>query len=156
MTEAGNDPKVAGLVFVAAYAPDEGESALFLANEYPTPVGDELLPDASGFLKLSHRGVFEDFAQDLSELEKRVLFAAQGPTAGAALGAPITDPAWRIKPTWFIVAANDRVISPQLEAFEADRMNAKTITLSTSHVAMLAEPRRVAEFIEDAAGSCSR
>jgi pimeloyl-ACP methyl ester carboxylesterase len=156
-TEAGNDPKVVGLVYVAAFAPDEGESSLSLANAYPTPVASELRPDAdNAFYKLSDKGIIEDFAQDLSILERKVLLATQIPTAGEALGAPATNPAWRNKLTWFVISAHDRVVSPQLEEMEAVRMNAETITLSTSHVAMLADPEHVAEFIERAAMSCHK
>ncbi len=152
ITEAGNDPKVASLMYVAAYAPDEGESCLLLANAYPTPVGAELRPDASmSFFKLSVKGILEDFAQDLPELERWTLFVTQGPTGAAALGAPISDPAWKNKPDWFIVAGQDRIISPQLEEMEASRMNATTITLNTNHVAMLSDPIRVADFIIRAA-----
>lgn len=154
ITEAGNHPKVAGLLYVAAYAPDSGESALSLATANPTPVGDELRPDPSNmFFKLSKKGIYDDFAQDLSQVEKLNLFATQGPTGAAALGAPISDPAWRSKPTWFIVAAQDRIISPYLESMEAERMNATIITLNTNHVAMLSDPIRVAEFIVRAAGN---
>ena len=147
ITEAGNDPKVVGLVFVAAYAPDDGESSLSLATANPTPVGGDLRQDPNGFLKLTENGIFEDFAQDLSAVERTVLFVTQGPTAGAAFGAPATNPSWKSKPSWFIVASKDRIISPDLEAREAARMNATTITVPTSHVAMLAAPDKVADFI---------
>ncbi len=157
ITEAGNHPNVAGLLYVAAYAPDSGESALSLATANPTPVGDELRPDPSNtFFKLSKKGIFEDFAQDLSQVEKLNLFATQGPTGAAALGTPVSDPAWRSKPTWFIVAAQDRIISPQLESLEAERMKAKTITLNTNHVAMLSDPIPVAEFIARATENSNR
>jgi pimeloyl-ACP methyl ester carboxylesterase len=151
ITEAGNDPKVAGLVFVAAFAPDDGESALSLANANPSPVGNELRPDPNGFLKLAPEGITQDFAQDLPEEQRKILIATQGPTAGAAFGAPITSPAWKTKPVWFIIAANDRIVSPDLERKEATRMNATSITLSTGHLAMLADPGNVAAFIESAA-----
>ena len=150
ITEAGNDPKVAGLVFVAAFAPDKGQSTLDLITANPTPVGPELRPTA-GFFKLSAKGVFEDFAPDLPEVERKVLFATQGPIAGAALGVPITAPAWRSKPTWFVIAGNDRMISPKLEESEAQEMKAKSITISSSHVVMLSHPVDVAGFIEQAA-----
>ncbi len=157
ITQVGNHPNVAGLLYVAAYAPDNGESALSLATAYPTPVGDELRPDpAMMFYKLSERGISDDFAQDLSPIEKLNLFVTQGPTGGAALGSPISAPAWKNKQTWFIVAARDRIISPQLEAMEAARMKATTITLNTNHVAMLSEPVRVAEFIAKAADNGGR
>lgn len=152
ITEAGNQANVVGLLYVAAYAPNDGESSLSLALANPTPVGSELQSDpAKQFYTLSEKGIFEDFAQDLSPLEKLNLFITQGPTGALALGAPIISPAWKNKPTWFIVAGQDRIISPDLEAMEAARMNAKTIVLNTNHVAMLSDPERVAEFIANAA-----
>jgi len=150
ITEAGNDPNVAGLVYVAAFAPDKGESTLDLITANPTPVGPELRPTA-GFFKLSAKGVFEDFAPDLPEVDRKVLFATQGPIAGAALGVPITAPAWRNKPSWFVIAGDDRMISPKLEEAEAQEMKAKSITIPSSHVVMLSHPVEVAGFIERAA-----
>ena len=150
ITEAGNDPNVAGLVYVAAFAPDKGESTLDLITANPTPVGPELRPTA-GFFKLSAKGVFEDFAPDLPEVERAVLFATQSPIAGAALGVPISTPAWRNKPSWFVIAADDRMISPKLEEAEAQEMKAKSITIPSSHVVMLSHPAEVAGFIERAA-----
>jgi pimeloyl-ACP methyl ester carboxylesterase len=150
ITEAGNDPKVAGLVFVAAFAPDNGQKTLDLIMGNPTPAGPELRP-TDGFFKLSAKGVFEDFAPDLPEVERKVLFATQDPTAGAAFAAQISNAAWRNKPSWFVIAGNDRVISPKLEEAEAKEMNAKSITIPSSHVVMLAHPVEVAGFIERAA-----
>ena len=151
ITQAGDDPKVAGLVYVSAYAPKEGESALDEALANPTPVGPYVVPDLNGFVTLPAEAIEQDFAQDLKEKEQHVLTAAQGPTSVAALSGPMTSVAWRVKPTWFVVAANDRIISPDLERQKAARMNAVTITVPTSHVAMLAEPGIVATFIEIAA-----
>ena len=151
ITEAGNDPKVVGLVFVSAFAPDIGESSLTLATAYPTPAGATLKPDQFGFIELAPIVIANDFAQDLSDKEKAILNATQIPTAGAALAAPATNPAWKGKPDWFIIAEDDRTVSPQLEEMEALRMKATTIALPTSHVAMLAAPERVAEFIQFAA-----
>jgi len=150
ITEAGNDPNVAGLVYVAAFAPDKGQSTLDLITANPTPVGPELRPTA-GFFKLSAKGVFEAFAPDLPELQREVLFATQGPIAGAAIGAPISTPAWRNKPSWFVIAGDDRMISPKLEEAEAQQMKAKSITIPSSHVVMLSHPADVAGFIEGAA-----
>lgn len=152
ITQAGNDPKVAGLVYVAAIAPQEGQSAFDLANAYPTPALQELRVDQFGFLKLTPTGVREDFAQDLSDDEQTVLTATQGPTAGgASLSAPVSAAAWRNKPCWFVIAAHDRVVSPTLQAVEAQQMNATSVTLSSSHVAMLSQPYVVASFIRRAA-----
>jgi pimeloyl-ACP methyl ester carboxylesterase len=150
ITEAGNDPKVAGLFYVAAFAPDKGQSTLDLITANPTPVGPELRPTA-GFFKLSAKGVFEDFSPDLPEVEREVLFATQGPIAGAALVAPISMPAWRNKPSWFVIAGEDRMISPKLEEAEAQEMKAKSITIPSSHVVMLSHPAELADFIERAA-----
>lgn len=152
ITEAGNDPKAAGLVYVAAFAPDKGVSTLDQIKANPTPLGMELRPDASGaFIKLSGKGIFEDLAPDLPEAERKVLFAAQAPTAGVAFGTPISAPAWRNKPTWFVIASEDRVISPKLEEAEAQEMKAKSITIPSSHVVLLSHPVEVAGFIEGAA-----
>jgi pimeloyl-ACP methyl ester carboxylesterase len=152
ITEAGNDPKVAGLVYVAAFAPDKGESTLDQIKANPTPLGPELRPDAAGaFFKLSDKGIFEDLAPDLPEVERRVLFATQAPTAGAAFGTPISAPAWRNKPSWFVIASQDRVISPKLEEAEVQAMKAKSITIASSHVVMLSHPVEVARFIDGAA-----
>lgn len=153
ISQAGNDPKVAGLVFVAAYAPDQDQSGLSLDLANPTPIGKQTgTPDAFGFLKLTRTGIFQDFAPDLSDVEKSILLATQVPTSAKSLGAPLpVAPAWKTKPTWFIVASRDRVISPQLEESEAQQMNATTLTLPACHVVMLEDPFPVAHFIEDAA-----
>jgi len=153
----GNDADVAGLVYVAAFAPDSGESALSLLGTLstPPPINQFLQFDtAKQFATISPQGVAAAFAQDLSKLEQVTLTATQGPTSVAALSAmPTVTPAWRSKPTWFIVSAQDEVITAGLEERLAQRMNATTITLPTCHLAMLQEPVRVAEFIARAAAS---
>jgi pimeloyl-ACP methyl ester carboxylesterase len=150
ITEAGNDPKVAGLVYVSAVAPDKRESAFGLITSTPTPVGAELRPDTSGFLKLTSKGIAEDFAQDLSAKEIAVLDATQVPTNVAAMKGEITAPAWKSKPSWYVIAANDRTISPTLEAAQAKRIGATTSTVASSHVVMLAHPSEVANVILNA------
>jgi pimeloyl-ACP methyl ester carboxylesterase len=152
ITEAGNDPKVSALVYVAAFAPDAGQSAGALnATGTPAPMATEAKPDAEGFLKLTKAGVYEDFAQDLTEKEKAVLYAANAPTNVKALGGNITKAAWHDKPSWYVIAANDRAIQPSLEASMAKTIKATTTTVKTSHVAMLAKPAAVASVIEQAA-----
>jgi len=151
ITEAGSDPKVAGLVYVSAVAPDNGESAFGLITSVPTPIGSELRPDNNGYVKLTPKGVAEDFAQDLSAKEIEVLTATQVPTNVAALKAEVSVPAWKSKPSWYIIAANDRTISPELEAAQAKRIGATTTTVQSSHVIMLARPSKVADVILDAA-----
>ena len=107
ITEAGNNPKVAGLVYVAAFAPDAGESALSQGKQFDaTPGGGEIRPIEDGFLVLTPKGVEEDFAPDLSPAERKLVYATQGPTAAAgALAAPVTTAAWKSKPSWFIIAS---------------------------------------------------
>lgn len=151
ITQAGDDPKVAGLVYIAAFAPDLGESVLDLLSANPTPIADDLVVDPFGFITLTPRGVSEDFAQDLSDTEQAVIAATQGPTSLASGGTKITTTAWRLKPTWYLVAKRDRTISPDLERMFAARMNATTLSLPTSHVPMLSRPGEVAAFIGRAA-----
>src|SRR5271170_2525921 len=156
ITEAGNDPKVIGLVYVAAFAPGDGESVVSISKPYPpAPLGAELRPDAQGFLSITPKGIAEDFAQDLPKTEKEVLTATQGPTNGAAFGAPVTTAAWKTKPSWFVIAGDDRAIPPDLEKAEAVRMKATSITLASSHLAMLSHPTEVAELIANAAMGAS-
>src|SRR5882724_1638591 len=151
ITEAGTDPKVAGLVYVAAFAPDAGQAVGELGKEFPpAPGGAEIRPDAGGFLMMTRKGIEEDFAQDLPRAERKILAATQGPTNGAALGAKVTNAAWKTKPTWYVVAANDRMISPDLERQFAKTMKAKTITVPSSHVPMLSHAQQVAKLIIEA------
>jgi pimeloyl-ACP methyl ester carboxylesterase len=151
ITEAGNDAKVAGLVYVAAFAPADGESVATTGKPYPpSRLSSEVRPDAQGFLTVTAKGIAEDFAQDLSDNEKRILTATQGPTAATAFSATITNAAWKTKPSWFVIASQDRAIPPELERAEATAMKATSITLSSSHVPMLSHPKEVAEVIEQA------
>ena len=157
ITEAGNDSKVVGLVYVAAFAPDTGESVGSTAKPYPpAPLGAELRPDAEGYLSVTPKGVAEDFAQDLPEKETKVLWATQGPTNAAVFGATISNAAWKTKPSWFVVAGEDRAIPPALEKAEAERMKATTITLAASHLVMISHPKEVADLIEKATASVSK
>ena len=153
----GNDANVAGLVYVAAFAPDSEDSALSLLGALPTPspISSFLQFDASGqFITISAQGVAQAFAQDLSQLAQVEVTATQGPASVAVLSAtPTVAPAWRTKPSWYIVAAHDKAITAPLEEQMAERINATTITLPTCHLVMLQEPLRVAKFIEEAATS---
>ena len=154
ITEAGNDPKVASLVYVAAFAPDAGQSIGEISKAFPKPAGsDELRPQADGFLLLSPKGIQEDFAQDLTASEKARLVAAQPQTAGAIFEAKPTAAAWRSKPSWYVVSTNDRMIAPEQEKAMAAQINAKTTLVPASHVVMLSHPTAVAKAIEEAAAA---
>jgi pimeloyl-ACP methyl ester carboxylesterase len=156
ITESGNQPNVAGLVYVAAFAPDEGESSFGLLQAYAPPLMSGLIFQPDGFVKLTATGIIEDFAQDLPAVEKAKLIATQGPVALAAGTTSIKSPAWKTKRSWFIIASNDRALTTKLEEYEAMRMRATTMTLPTSHLAMLAEPGKVAAFIDQAASALSK
>ncbi len=156
ITEAGNDPKVAGLVYIAAVAPDRGESTFGLITSVATPIGAELRPDSTGFLKLTPKGIAEDFAQGLPTSEIKVLTATQAPINVAAMKGEITTPAWKSRPSFYVIASHDRAISPELEATMAKKINATTITISSPHVVMLAEPAKLTAFITDAAARAAQ
>jgi pimeloyl-ACP methyl ester carboxylesterase len=152
ITEAGNDPKVVGLVYVAAFAPGEGESINSVSKPYPpAPLGSELRPDAQGFLTATRKGIAEDMAQDLPDAEQQILTATQGQTAASVFAATVTKAAWKSKPSWALIAGNDRAIPPELERDEAASIKATSITVSSNHLAMLSQPRAVADLIEQAA-----
>lgn len=154
ISEAGNNPKVAGLVYIAAFGPDTGETLTTTGKGFaPTPAAAEIRQIEDGFLVLTPKGVAEDFCQDLSPTEKNTMLAVQGPTAASVFAAPILHAAWHEKPSWYVVAANDRTINPDYERFVAKRMGAKTFTVQTSHVAMLAKPKEIADVIVEAATS---
>ena len=151
ITEAGHESKVIGLVYIAAFAPGAGQSAGSLgASVAPTPMGAEIRPDKEGYLKLTEAGVKNDFAQDLTPTEKTILFAVQAPTAAAALDGKVSVPAWKARPSWYLVATADRAIQPDLQRTMANTIKAKTIEVASSHVAMLAHPQETAKLILEA------
>jgi pimeloyl-ACP methyl ester carboxylesterase len=152
ITEVGNDPKVVGLVYVAAFAPPDGGSINSMGKTYPAaPLGGELRPDAQGFLSVTPKGIAEDIAQEFPEKEQQVLTATQGQTASSVFGATIKTAAWKAKPSWCVIASNDRAIPPELEKAESASIGATSITLPSGHLVMLTHPKEVADFIERAA-----
>jgi len=158
ITRAGNNDKVQSLVYVAAYAPDEGESIesinkdAFEVRKLPNVPGltDPVVED--GFIRLKEETVVNHFAQDLPAQEAKLIAAGQGRFHVSTLSAKMTQPAWKNKPSFYVVSDNDHIISPQVESEMAKRINATTYHLPTSHVAMLAKPQQVAEVILKAAG----
>ncbi len=152
IAEAGADPKVKGLVYIAAFAPDSGESAVTLLKTVPdSPAGAELRPDTGGFLKLSEKGVSEDFAEELSAPEKKMVFATQIPTSVNALGAPVSQVAWKTKPSWFLITTKDRVIATELQRTMAHKLKAERIEVPSCHAVVVAHPVDVSAFIIRAA-----
>jgi pimeloyl-ACP methyl ester carboxylesterase len=154
ITEAGSDPKVKALVYVAAGANDAGGSFNDLGRNYPAPAGaSEIRVDGSGFASLTATGIRKFFAHDVPAGEARVMAATQGPIRASAFDEKVSVAAWSMKPSWYIVAAQDHMIQPDLERALAAKMKAKTTILNTSHVAMISAPKQVAAVIESAATS---
>ncbi len=152
ITEAGVDPKVAGLVYVAAFAPDIDEVIGELGKNYPPqPTFAAPIVDEQGFMSLSSDAVAKHFAWDVRPKEAQMLAATQTPIATSAFGAKVTNVAWKSKPSWYIVATGDQAISPDEERFFAKRMKATTTELNASHVPMLSKPRDVSAVIMQAA-----
>lgn len=152
ITEAGMDPKVVGLVYVAAFGPDVGEVVGEIGKKYPAPPALAApIVDKSGFMTLPVDVFMKHFASDLPAAESRVLAATQGPILAASFNTKTSNAAWRTKPSWYIVSKMDGAIAPDEERFFAKRMKATTTELNTSHVPMLSKPADVAAVIKAAA-----
>jgi pimeloyl-ACP methyl ester carboxylesterase len=153
ITEAGASAKVAALVYVAAFAPDVGESSNDLGKAAPPPPGfSSVYPDPAGYLYLTPEGIAHDFAPDLPAAKTKVMAVTQGPIFGKAFDEKVTNAAWRTKPSWYVVAEQDRMIQPDVERAMAKKINAKVTSLPTSHVPMLSRPEDVTAVILAAAG----
>ena len=156
ISEAGNDPRVAGLVYIAALVPDEGQAVNDVLKPYaPSPSGVETKQDAAGFLSLTRKGIDEDFVPDLQPAERAIVYATQGPWNSTALADKVLVPAWTTKPSWFI-AVDDRMLPPEYERAVAKHIHATTTTLPTGHVPMLSRPKEVAAVIIDAANKAGQ
>ena len=152
VTEAGVDPKVSALVYVAARAPDAGEDYTALAKTYPTPPASAGIVWTDDWGQLSEEAFLRDFAGDLPADTARVLYAVQAPFKRTLLAGKTTNAAWRSKPSWYAVSTDDRTINPDLERFMAKRMGAKTIEVKASHVSLISQPDVIANLILNAAG----
>jgi pimeloyl-ACP methyl ester carboxylesterase len=155
ITEAGAaNPKVKGLVYVAAFAPDAGEAVGALIERFsPSPLGTSVAPDSAGFLFIDRAKFQSVFASDLPEGEASVLAATQKPLAASIFGEPIKAAAWKNIPSWYVVSTQDQAINPDLERFMAKRMGAKTTEIKASHVSFISSPSVVAKVITLAAAS---
>ena len=153
MTALGTDaPNVAGLVYIAAFGLDEGESIGALAAQGPpTPALAHLDIDAAGFAWLPEEDFVKHFAADVDPVEAGVMYAVQQPVAASAFQDVMGVPAWKSLPTWFMVASADEAIPPDAERQFAARMGATTIEVASSHVAMVSHPDEVTQFVETAA-----
>jgi len=152
ITEAGNHGNVAALAYIAAFAPDAGESVGTLtADPAPGAPVPPILPPQDGFLFLDRDEFHASFAADLPEAEARFMADSQVPWGLDALGGPITQPAWRIKPSWYLVASDDRMIPPPVQRAMADRAGSTVSEVAASHSLYVSQPRATADVIEQAA-----
>jgi pimeloyl-ACP methyl ester carboxylesterase len=153
ITEAGNDPKVVGLLYVCSLVPNDGQSAVDVTSAFPPGPGSaEFKVDASGFLSLSSKGINAHFAQDLPAAERNVVFATQIPWAVRTTTDKISTAAWKNKPSWFIIGTDDHMVPVDLARAEAKMIKATTLELNSSHIPMVSQPGKVANFIIGAAG----
>jgi len=152
ITQAGGNDKVKALVYVAAFAPSLNQAPVVDLKDHPTPPGaSHFIADKEGFLTLSPQSIASEFAQDVSPEEANLIAATQGPVRGANFEQKVTVAAWTNKPSWYIVAANDRMIDPDAQRALAKKIKATTIVLPTSHVPMSSAPDAVADAIGKAA-----
>lgn len=152
ISEAGVNDKVRSLVYVAAYAPDDGQSVFDSVKGYPDMPGQaSFVKDADGYVKVSDEGISKFFAPDLPRADQKLVAATQGALNIKALSQPVPHAAWHQVPSYVVVAANDQIISPQLQRDQAKRLHAHSIEVPSSHVAMLTYPKAVAELIIKAA-----
>ena len=152
ITEAGVDPKVSGVVYVAARAPDAGEDYAALAKQFPAPPASAGIVWSGDEGRLSEEAFLRDFAGDLPADKARVLYAVQQPFKRTLLGDKTTHAAWRSKPSWYAVSTEDRTINPDLERFMAKRMGAKTIEVKASHLSLISHADTITNLILEAAG----
>jgi pimeloyl-ACP methyl ester carboxylesterase len=152
ITEAGNDPNVVGLVYIAAFAPDRGESVSSLIKSAPAgaPV-PPILPPVDGFLMLDKAKFPASFAGDVSPEEAAFMADSQVPWGVNALGGAVTEPAWRTKPTWYLLTTEDRMIPPDAQRQMSKRAGAKVVEVKGSHAIYVSQPQAVAHIIEAAA-----
>jgi pimeloyl-ACP methyl ester carboxylesterase len=157
ITAAGNQPNVVGLVYVAAFAPDVGESLLDVGQAFPPPPGvANAAPDSDGYIWIKPAKFRESFCQDLSADEALVMAVTQKAPAGSTFADKMSAPAWKTKPSWYQVSSEDRMIAPANEKRMAERLGAKKIiTLPASHASLASMPVEVCALIDEAAKASS-
>ncbi|MCA0209020.1 MAG: alpha/beta hydrolase [Proteobacteria bacterium] len=154
ITEAGTAPNVAGLVYIAAFAPDAGESPGALTQQHPPVGAPNLAPDSDGYLWVKPDKFHESFCQDLGADEALVMAVTQKAPLASTFGDPISDPAWRVKPSWYQISGADRMIDPANQTMMSGRLGArKIITLDAGHASLASHPVEVAALIDEAARS---
>jgi pimeloyl-ACP methyl ester carboxylesterase len=152
ITEAGNDPKVAGLVYITAFAPDAGESvSTLIANPVPGAPVPPILPPQDGFLFLDKDKFAASFAADVNKDEADFMASSQVPWGVGALGGTVSTPAWKTKPSWYLVATDDKMIPPPAQHAMSKRAGSTVVEVKGSHAVYVSQPAAVAALIEKAA-----
>jgi pimeloyl-ACP methyl ester carboxylesterase len=154
ITEAGNDPKVVGLVYITAFAPDKGESVSSLIKDPPpgAPV-PPILPPQDGYLFLDKSKFAASFAADVEAERAAFMADSQVPWGVEALSGTITEPAWKTKPSWYLIATDDKMIPPRAQRFMSERAGSTVVEAAGSHAIYVSQPNAVAAIIEKAAGA---
>jgi pimeloyl-ACP methyl ester carboxylesterase len=153
ITQAGNDPKVVGLVYIAAVVPDLGETLVTLQAKGPeVPLPQYFIP-VDGYVYLSQEGIKKAFAQDLSQEQQDLVYATQTPGSLTVLGDESGEPAWKNKRSWYVVATADGALHVDLQRFLVKRSDSISIELDASHLVMISHPEEVTQIIEEAANA---
>ena len=154
ITQAGNQPNVVGLVYIAAFAPDAGESPGGITAKHPPAGAANLAPDSDGYLWVKPDKYHESFCQDLAPEEGLVMGVTQKAPLASTFADEISAPAWKKKPSWYQISSEDRMIAPANQEWMSARLGAKKIiTLKASHASLASMPREVAALIEEAAAA---
>jgi pimeloyl-ACP methyl ester carboxylesterase len=152
ITQAGDDPKVAALVYVTAYAPEVGQSANDASSPFGWTAGQkQIRVDDEKFATISSEGMLEYIAEGLPMAERKLALAVQGQSYGPMFDEKLTVAAWKTKPTWAAISTKDQMVPPAMQAADAKKMGAVTTTLSTCHMSILEEPAKVVAVIDEAA-----
>lgn len=150
---AVGNPQVKALVYIAGWALSPGDSISQLVGKYPSPLVTAMAPDAAGFLYIDREKFHEVFAHDVSPVEAQVMAVTQKPAASITFEQSVESAAWETIPSWYLLAQEDRAITPELQRFMANRIGAKTTEIQASHVPYISRPREVANLIIEAATS---
>lgn len=151
ITEIGNDERVSGLVYLAALAPDTGESMVDLMSKYGTP--SPHFQEQNGVVWISKAGVDEVLANGLSEERRALIYVTQTPPSTSLTTVKASSSAWKDKPSWYILSTNDKAVPPELQRDMSQRMKAKTVAVEASHFPMISHPQEVLKVIREAAAS---
>ena len=152
ITEMGDLPNVKGLVYVAAFAPDAGESPGGISAANPPEAFPNLAPDSDGYLWIKQDKFHESFCQDLPEADALVMAVTQKAPLASTFGDNVTAPAWKVKPSWYQISTHDHMIHPENQKMMSARMNAKNIiSLAASHASLASHPEEIADLIDEAA-----